>query len=105
MSVLKACERETVLTVADDEAAWTVFTDSTRRTKRILRIAARWGVTPQRCGVGWEFTLPLAAVRFVGPTSARRLAANRAALQNRRIRAKLAPVGVSAEGSGADGVS
>ena len=82
MTRLSAPEREVVLTIADDEAAWHVFTDSSRLTRRILRIAARWGVTPERCGEGWEFILPLAAVRFSAPK--RMSAAQREALRRGR---------------------
>ncbi len=60
-------EREVVLGAADDEPKWHVFTDSTRLTRKLLAIAARWSVTPERIGAGFQFTLPLQAVRFFGP--------------------------------------
>jgi hypothetical protein len=60
-------EREVVLGAADDEPKWHVYTDSTRLTRKLLAIAARWGVTPEQMGAGFQFTLPLQAVRFVGP--------------------------------------
>jgi hypothetical protein len=69
MNSLSAAEREVVCTVADDEDAWHVFTDSARLTKKkLLAVASRWNVRPERLGEGWQFTLPLSAVRFVGPT-------------------------------------
>lgn len=108
MSRSAACEREVVVTIADDETAWTVFTDSARMTKKLLRVAVRWGVSPERMGAGWQFTLPLSAVRFGGPPSARKLAACRRATEasqkardgsgNRRARPR-------SEGAGASGVS
>ncbi len=64
---LDRSEREVVLTIADDEVWWTVFTDSRRLGSRLLEIAARCGVTPEPKGAGYEFRLPLEAVRFVGP--------------------------------------
>jgi hypothetical protein len=87
VSRLTASEREVVCTIADDEAAWHAFTDSTRLTRKLLTVAAQWGVTPERCGVGYKLTLPLAAVRFVGPrrTTDRQRAASRQALQAARF--------------------
>lgn len=64
---LAASEREVIVTIPDDEQECYVFTDSTRRTRRLLLVAKQWGVTPQRHGEGYEFTLPIAALRFVGP--------------------------------------
>jgi hypothetical protein len=60
-------EREIVLTIADDEQSWHIFTDSTRLTNRLLRVARQWGVTPERLGVGYQLTLPLKAIRFAAP--------------------------------------
>lgn len=104
MSRLTACEREVVATIADDEAVWTIFTDSARFTKKLLRVAARWGISPERMGNGWQFTLPLSAVRFGGPPSARKLAACRRAAEasqkardrpgNRRARPRSEGAGV-----------
>jgi len=104
---LTPVERECILTIADDETDWHIFTDSARLTRRLLRLAARWGVAPERCGEGWEFTLPLAAVRFVGPlrVTERQRAARREALQKARLSLKN-PVPVeAAEGSRREGVS
>lgn len=81
MSRLVAREREVVVTIADDETAWTVFTDSARMTRKLLRVASRWGITPERVGVGWHFILPLPAMRFTGPPSVRKLAACRRAAE------------------------
>lgn len=67
MTALDVSEREVVLTIADDERSWSIFTDSTRLTRRLLRVAAQWGMSPARCGAGFEFTLPLTAVKFSGP--------------------------------------
>lgn len=81
MRRLTASEREVILTIADDESHWTVFTDSARRTKALMRIAARWGITPERVGGRWEFTLPESGIRPAGPPSARKLAACRRAAE------------------------
>lgn len=90
MSRRSAAEREVVCTIADDEDAWHIFTASARLTSRLLRVAEQWGVTPSRCGVGFELTLPLAALRFSGPrrvTEARKaqLAQARASRQKARL--------------------
>ena len=76
-------EREIVLTLADDEDAWVVYTDSRRAaSSRLLQAARQWGLLPQRVGAcGWEVRLPLAAVRVVGPPSARALAQRRRAAE------------------------
>lgn len=66
-SALSACEREVVLSIADDEQTWSLFSDSRRLTGKLRRVAHLWGLTPVRRGSGYEFALPLAAVRFVGP--------------------------------------
>lgn len=92
-SSLTAAEREVVLTVADDEDAWIVFTDSTRLTAKLLRVAAKWGLRPERVGAGYEFTLPRTALRFVGPTSERRRDASRRAAQKARGLRIPSPVG------------
>jgi hypothetical protein len=104
---LTAAEREIVLTLADNEDLWTVYTDSRRAaSSRLLQAARQWGLIPQRVGAcGWEVRLPLAAVRVVGPPSARRRAASQEAL--RKARSTLAEAlrkGV-AEGSEPSGVS
>lgn len=81
---LTASEREVVLTVADDEDGWSVHSTSTRFSRRLQRIAAAWGITATP---GSWFTLPLKAVRFVAPPSAKRRAAGSRAgerLQNAR---------------------
>jgi len=92
MSRLATSEREVILTIADDEHSWTVFTDSTRRTKALLRIASRWGIAPERMGVGWQFTLPESAIRAAGPASARKLAACRRAAEASQ-KARIGPRG------------
>ncbi len=84
MSTLSRAEREVVLRIADDEASWHVFTDSRRLDVRLLQVAARWGVRPTRLGAGWEFTLPLEAVRFVRP---QRLSAEERERRAQRLRA------------------
>ena len=89
MSRLTAAEREVVCTIADDEDSWTVFTDSARLTRRLLRVAVQWGVTPARRGLGYEFSLPLAAVKFSGPrrlTDAKRAQLARARAASRKPR-------------------
>lgn len=68
MSRLSPGEREVVCTIADDERTWHVFTDSTRLTRKLLAVASRWNIEPERIGEGWQFTLPISAVRFAGPT-------------------------------------
>ncbi len=67
MTRLGPSEREAILSIADDEHAWHIFTDSAHLTRRLLAVAARWGAVPERLSVGYDFTLPLQAVRFVGP--------------------------------------
>lgn len=81
---MKISERETVLTVADDELAWTVFTDSARLSRKLLVVARKWGITPDRRGEGHEFILPLGAVRFVGPPSEQQRRASRQSIQKAR---------------------
>jgi hypothetical protein len=76
---LTASEREVHFSKADDESEWTIFTDSSRHTRRLLTVAARWGVAPRRLGEGYQLALPLAAVRFVGPPSERRALRKRGA--------------------------
>ncbi len=80
---LTAAEREIILTIADDEDTWTVYTDSRRALgAALLRAARRWGVEPVRIGShGWEVRLPVQAVRFAGPPSARALAQRRRAAE------------------------
>ena len=63
-----------------------VNTGRTFLTRRLLALAARWGVSPERLGEGYEFTLPLAAIRFATP---RRLSERqRDALQRGRGRSQ-----------------
>ncbi len=64
---LTPAEREVIITIADDETACHVFTDSARLSPRLLALAERWGAKVERLGEGWEFTLPLKAVRFATP--------------------------------------
>ena len=102
---LTAAEREVVLTVADDEDAWTVFTDSTRLTGKLLRVAAKWGIHPERVGADYQFSLPRTALRFVGPqrVSERQRDARRRSLQQAQF-ARKDPVPVGAgEKAGAVG--
>lgn len=67
MSLTKA-EREIILVIGDDEKFWHVHTDSLRAAStRLRKVAAASGVVPQRTGNGWEFDLPLRAVRFASP--------------------------------------
>lgn len=68
--VLSPAEREVIITVADAEDHWTIFTDSARLTNRLLRIAEEWGVAPERLGAGYNFALPLKAIRFASPRRA-----------------------------------
>lgn len=61
-------EREIVLTIADDEPSWHVFTDSTRAAStRLRKVAQALGMEIAPCGNGVEFELPRAAIRFAGP--------------------------------------
>jgi hypothetical protein len=64
---LTASEREVLLVIADDERVWHVHTDSKRLTRKLLRVAERWGIEPTPVGAGFEFDLPLRAIRFAGP--------------------------------------
>lgn len=100
---LTAAEREIILTIADDEEGWTIFTDSTRMTRKLLAVAARWGLRPERAGAGYQFTLPRAAVRFAGPVrvSERQRQAGRDALRNARLSAQTPAVSVGGETVGA----
>lgn len=81
---LGAAEREVVATIAVDEQEWRIFSDSRRLGGTLRKAAARWGVEPTRLGGGWEFRVPLRAVRFVGPPSARRVALGKAAGARRK---------------------
>lgn len=110
MTTRGASEREVVLIIADDERSWSVFTDSTRLTRRLLKVAAQWGVTPARCGVGFEFPLPLGAIKFSGPrrlTDAQKaqLAQARAASQKARFGSGEPVATASGEGPRAGGIS
>ncbi len=66
-SPLTKAEREVVLTIADDEQRWAIYTDSRRLGGKLRKLVARWGVEPVRTGYGWSFTLPLRAIRLAGP--------------------------------------
>lgn len=72
-----------MLTIADDEQSWAIFTDSKRAAStRLRKVAAAWGVEPERQGAGWRCVLPLKAVRFSGPKkppSARQIRASQEA--------------------------
>jgi len=61
---LTAGEREVVLTIADDEEAWHVYTDSARLSGLLLRFCHRHGIPVTKAGGGYEFDLPRNAVRF-----------------------------------------
>jgi hypothetical protein len=61
---LTAPEREVVLTIADDEETWHVYTDSVRLTGLLLRFARRHGIPVKQPGGAYEFDLPRNAVRF-----------------------------------------
>ncbi len=67
--MLSPAEREIVITRADDEHAWHVFTESTRAAgKRLLRIAKALGIAPEPNGQGgYEFDLPEKAISFKVP--------------------------------------
>jgi hypothetical protein len=62
---LTAAEREVVLTIADDEEVWHVYTDSARLTGLLLRFARRYGIPVVRTCGGYDFELPRNAVRFL----------------------------------------
>ena len=94
---LTAAEREVVISIADNESEWTVFTDSRRFTRRLLRLCARLKMTPERYGTGWKFPLPIAALRFRVPrkvSEAQREGLRRARMA--RQKARLGPVGLAA---------
>ncbi len=70
---LTAAEREVVLTIADDEEGWHVYTDSARLTGLLLRFSRRHGIPVKQIGGGYEFDLPRNAVRIQmrrGPSAA-----------------------------------
>jgi len=64
--VLTKSERETILTICDDEEEWHVYSDG-RLTRRLITLAEKWGRTPEREGSSYRFFLPLAAIRFASP--------------------------------------
>jgi len=53
-----------ILTIADDEETWQVFSDSLRLTGLLLRFCRPYGIAPQETSRGYTFTLPRNAVRF-----------------------------------------
>jgi hypothetical protein len=61
---LTAAEREVILTIADDQEAWHVYTDSARLTGLLLRFCHRYGIPAVKTSEGYEFDLPRHAVRF-----------------------------------------
>ncbi len=61
---LTAAEREVVLTIADDEETWHVYTDSARLMGLLLRFCRRHGIPIKQTGGAYEFDLPRNAVRF-----------------------------------------
>jgi hypothetical protein len=99
---LDPCEREIILTVADDEGTWHVHTDSRRAvSSRLLRVARALGIAPERAGPGWTFDLPLAAVSFRAPKAAS--AAQRDVLRRARLRARTPVATGGAEARAAEG--
>lgn len=94
-------ERECVLNLSDADSEWGVYTDSQRLSGRLKKLAAAWGIEPQRCGEGWEFTLPLRAISFRSPKkppTERQKAAR--AESGRRLGAKSRPTEHAASGRG-----
>jgi hypothetical protein len=80
-----------LLVIADDERVWHVHSDSKRLTRKLLHVAERWGIEPKPVGAGFEFDLPLRAIRFAGPRPIRAPAsdAQKAALaRGRKARQK-----------------
>jgi hypothetical protein len=61
---LTAAEREVILTIADDEEIWHVYTDSARLSGLLLRFCRRYGIPTVKTGGGYEFNLPRHAIRF-----------------------------------------
>ena len=61
---LAAGEREVVITIADDEETWHVYSDSARLTGLLVRFCRRYGIPVVRSSGGYEFDLPRNAVRF-----------------------------------------
>ncbi len=61
---LTAAEREVVLTIADDEETWHVYTDSARLMGLLMRFCRRHGISVVKTSGGYEFELPRHAVRF-----------------------------------------
>lgn len=80
-------EREVILTLSDAEGEWCVYTDSQRLSGRLKKLAAAWGVIPNRLGEGWDFRLPLRAISFrkpkQPPTDRQRAAGRRLSAQSR----------------------
>jgi hypothetical protein len=97
---LTPSEREVLVSISDDEQRWHIFTDSARLTRRLLAVAARWGITPERLGEGYEFTLPLKAVRFASPPSERRRQLGRESAQKARFGRRETAISTTSAGSG-----
>lgn len=97
---LTSSEREVLVSISDDEQRWHIFTDSARFTRKLLAVAARWGITPERLGEGYEFTLPLKAVRFASPPSERRRQLGREFAQKARFGRREVEVSTTSRGSG-----
>jgi hypothetical protein len=90
---LTAEEKEIVVTIADDEKSWHVFTDSKRAlSAKLLQVARRWGVEPIPVGEGFQFDLPLKALSVRVPRKA--TAGNVTNLRHKRVSGPTAP-GVS----------
>lgn len=73
-------EREIVITIADDEEALHVFTDSKRAlSRRLTKVAEAIGAEVTSCGEGIEFCLPINALSARVPKRRERTAAQKAA--------------------------
>jgi len=74
MASLSKPGREITSCSADAELSSQIHTDSKpAASTRLRKVAAAWGVTPQKAGEGFEFDLPLRAVRFAAPKAKREL--------------------------------
>lgn len=101
-------EREVIIAKTDAEDAWTIHTDSRSAfSSRVRKVAAALGLTPERQGAGWAFTLPLKALSVRVPRGAsetekaRRRAAGVRLQQSRHASRENGQKGLSGEESGA----
>lgn len=107
---LGPAEREFLIGATDDDPFCRIYVDApSRLARKLLSLAQAWGATPQRLGDGFQFELPLRAIRFARPrqlTEAQLAQRRRAATASRTARNGLringAPLG-SGESPAGDG--